>query len=204
VISRRGKATGGSRTADPDGTELWQAMTRSVDRIKAKPRVGAHDTPVTTRPEVRRPPPAARDVQPPKPSPPSPPPREALPLADVDRRTARQISAGKIAIEARIDLHGVRQSDARARLIAFLQASQAAGCKTVLVITGKGSESKRSDYVARVMGEPERGVLRRAVPQWLAEPALRSVVLSFATAGPRHGGDGAFYVLLRRPGRDAR
>ena len=43
-------------------------------------------------------------------------------------------------------------------------------------------------------------MLRRVVPHWLAGPDLRSVVLGFEAAGPRHGGAGALYVRLRRPG----
>ena len=51
------------------------------------------------------------------------------------------------------------------------------------------------------MGEPQRGVLRRSVPQWLSEPELRAVVLSFTTASLRHGGEGALYVQLRKGSR---
>jgi len=35
-------------------------------------------------------------------------------------------------------------------------------------------------------------------PVWLEEPELRAVVVSFARAHVRHGGDGALYVHLRR------
>jgi DNA-nicking Smr family endonuclease len=58
----------------------------------------------------------------------------------------------------------------------------------LLVITGKGTRS----------AEEERGVLRRQVPLWLRSPQLRETVLGFETAGPAHGGEGAFYVRLRR------
>ena len=48
------------------------------------------------------------------------------------------------------------------------------------------------------MGERQRGVLKRSVPAWLAEPDLRAVVLSYTQATPRHGGAGALYVQLRK------
>ena len=86
---------------------------------------------------------------------------------------------------------------------AFLRAAQARGCKTVLVITGKGDASIERDHLAGALGKPQRGVLRHSVPQWLGEPELRPVVLSFTSAGTRHGGDGALYVQLRKPARDA-
>ena len=59
----------------------------------------------------------------------------------------------------------------------------------MLVITGKGAPNARD-------GE-ERGVLRRNVPRWLAEPELAAIVVSFTTASIRHGGDGALYVQIR-------
>ena len=126
--------------------------------------------------------------------------RPAPPLADFDRRKARQIASGKIEIDARIDLHGMRQRDARARLRAFLLDAHAAGHKTVLVITGKGGGERPADYLGALLGEQQRGVLKRSVPRWLEEPDLRAVVLSYTQAGPRHGGDGALYVQLRKRG----
>ena len=42
------------------------------------------------------------------------------------------------------------------------------------------------------------GVLRGAVPRWLNQPTLRPKLLAFCHAQPKHGGDGALYVLLKR------
>ena len=67
-----------------------------------------------------------------------------------------------------IDLHGLRQEEARRRLLAFLHDCQASGKKTAIVITGKGGPNPA------LAGE--RGVLRRAVPLWLAMPDLRALV----------------------------
>ena len=50
-------------------------------------------------------------------------------------------------------------------------------------------------------GANERGVLKRNVPMWLAEPELRAIVVSFATAAIPHGGEGALYIQLRKPER---
>jgi DNA-nicking Smr family endonuclease len=48
------------------------------------------------------------------------------------------------------------------------------------------------------LSEPERGVLRRNVPRWLAEPDLRSIVVCYTAAAASHGGEGALYIQLRR------
>jgi len=102
-----------------------------------------------------------------------------------------------LQVGARIDLHGLTQVAAHQRLRHFLADAQHAGHGLVLVITGKGSG--RGLDGALPFGD-ERGVLRRAVPHWLAEADLRAVVLGFEEAGPRHGGSGALYVRLRRRG----
>jgi len=198
------RAGGGSgrtgRRVTPDEAELWDRMTHSLDRVKGKPRVAAHagEAPPPLPAEVAsggaKPKPAA----PPKAAVPPPAPKRAAPLADFDRRAFRQVASGKVTIDARLDLHGLRRHDAHMRLRAFLLKSQASGHRMILVITGKGSEAEAGDHLAGMLGKPERGVLRRSVPQWLEEPELRAIVLSYATAGVRHGGDGALYVRLRK------
>jgi DNA-nicking Smr family endonuclease len=103
----------------------------------------------------------------------------------LDRRNALRLKRGQMPIEARLDLHGMIQAEAHRALAGFVARSHAAGRRVLLVITGKGTRD----------GE---GVLRAAVPRWLAEPALRPLVLATAPAVPRDGGAGALYVLLRR------
>lgn len=118
------------------------------------------------------------------------------PLARMAQREARRLSRGQIAIEARIDLHGLRQREAHQRLKSFLVASQMRGLRHVLVITGKGERDLR--HAAPFWADGERGVLKRLVPLWLKEPELRPYVVAIAVADPRHGGEGALYVQLRR------
>lgn len=122
------------------------------------------------------------------------------------RREVRRIVRNPEAIDARIDLHGMRQREAYPALKGFLRAGQARGHRLVLVITGKGAGgarewSSREDRDARERApfyETPRGVLRRLVPEWLAKPEFHDVVSSVSPAHPRHGGDGALYVRLRR------
>jgi DNA-nicking Smr family endonuclease len=130
---------------------------------------------------------------------PSQPPKAAPDLAIFDRKAARRLRQGQIEIEARIDLHGMRQHEAHGALRRFLLSCFGRGFKWVLVITGKGGPQKpRGDDG---WSSFERGVLRKNVPMWLAEPELRAVVVSFTTAAVPHGGEGALYVRLRSPDR---
>ncbi len=203
-MSRSGKSGDGRRAVTPDEAALWDHATRTLSPVKAKARV-TETAAAPAEPSKSSPPqPPAKKSPPVRTArPPAPRPAPAPPLAEFDRRQARRIATGKLEIEARIDLHGLRQSDAAARLRAFLFDAHARGLKTVLVITGKGGEAPRGDYMAEAFGQKARGVLRRSVPGWLDGPELRAVVLGYTTAGVRHGGEGALYVQLRRPARRA-
>lgn len=130
--------------------------------------------------------------------PPAPPRPRTPELATFDRKAARKLRQGQIEIEARIDLHGMRQHEAHAALRRFVFSCFGRGLRWVLVITGKGGPRTRDEDA---FGRSERGVLRKSVPMWLAEPDLRAVVVSFTTAAVPHGGEGALYVQLRNPDR---
>jgi DNA-nicking Smr family endonuclease len=123
----------------------------------------------------------------------APPLKKPPPLAPLDRRLKQRVARGRDPIDARIDLHGMTQSEAYRSLLGFLQRAQADGAKLVLVVTGKGESQQRRDR------EFERGVLKRQVPHWLSSPEFRSLVLGFDDAHVGHGGQGALYVRLRRP-----
>jgi DNA-nicking Smr family endonuclease len=92
-------------------------------------------------------------------------------------------------VEARLDLHGLRQAEAQRALIDFLRRAQASGLRMAIVVTGKGSRNE------------EGGVLRRLVPLWLHGPQMRDLVVGYSEAARHHGGEGALYVQIRRPGR---
>lgn len=108
------------------------------------------------------------------------------PAQNIERSTRARLAKGRLAIEGKVDLHGMTQSEAHALLLSFLRRAHADGRRHVLVVTGKGT-SFGSD-----------GVLRRAVPGWLATPPFRMLVSAHEPAAIRHGGSGALYVLLRR------
>ena len=105
----------------------------------------------------------------------------------LDKRTKMRLRRGQVAIEARLDLHGMTQSQAYDRVYRFLESARINGRRTVLVITGKG-----------LRRDGQFGVLRSAVPRWLNEPPLRDWIKAFDYAALRDGGEGALYVLLRR------
>ena len=161
---------------------LWTTVTKAIAPLRTTARI-APDVDTEATPVAVKPP---RPVGPKKASPPLAPQQPAPPpLTPLSRRMKRGVARGKQAIDARLDLHGLTQSEAHAALLRFLRNTHRRDARLVLVITGKGRG-----------GEP--GVLRRQVPQWLGLPEFRSLVLGFEDAHVTHGGEGALYVRLRR------
>ena len=72
----------------------------------------------------------------------------------------------------------------------FISRAHERGLRHVLVITGKGSS----------MGS--EGALKRAVPMWFSKPEFRHLISSYETSAQKHGGEGALYVRLSKPGGD--
>jgi DNA-nicking Smr family endonuclease len=187
---------------------VWQGTAETLEPLKrAKSRV--HPA-VDAVPEVRGPSASRFDSDPsharrhpvhePARHPPPPSPSKPPPLADFDKRKVKRLGKGHTDIEGRIDLHGMRQSEAHIALRRFLLSAVSRGLRMVLVITGKGAQqgNRRSDDDTGWSSDREApGVLRRNVPKWLAEPELRSIVVSYTEAAIRHGGAGALYIHLR-------
>ena len=182
----------GRQRDDSEDAELWARVARS-----AKPIAKGAVVPRVAAPKPR-PKPAVKEASPPaKPAPKTIAKRAPVPRGEaLDRQTARKLERGHVAVEARLDLHGMRQRDAHAALRKFLKWAIAKNYRHVLVITGKGAapDESRPFYESE-----ERGVLRSAVPHWLAASDLAHVVVSFSEAPRRLGGEGALYVRLRRP-----
>jgi len=120
-------------------------------------------------------------------------------LANFEHRRARRLSSGRLPIDAKLDLHGLRQDEAHGALLAFLRRAQSEHLRHVKIVTGKGVAA--DDAQVRpysLFDENRRGVLREQVPRWLAEPAFRVLVVSFTVAGRGHGGSGALYIQIRK------
>ena len=95
----------------------------------------------------------------------------------------RALRRGTWAVQAQVDLHGLRTEEARAALSDFLRSAHQQGLRCVRVIHGKG------------LGSPgQTPVLKEKVLRWLVQ---KSEVLALVQAQPAQGGDGALLVLLQ-------
>ena len=170
---------------DDDDDELWDHVTRSVRPLSS--RRGTRKKPYKKSP---------RSVAGPGSAKPLPSVKKSPSSAQMDARNEKRLKRGEMDIEARLDLHGMRQDVAHRRLRTFIMQSYDRGLRCVLVITGKGGV--QGDDARRPWYESGRGVLRERVPEWLAEGDIGRAVLRVITAQQKHGGSGALYVLLRR------
>ena len=107
--------------------------------------------------------------------------------ADLDRRVLQALRRGDFAIQGHLDLHGMSKVEARDAVEQFLAASRRDGKRCVLLVHGRGLNSK--DQIP---------VLKEQLQVWLKRGRIARGVLAFATARPHDGGAGALYVLLRR------
>lgn len=105
----------------------------------------------------------------------------------IDARLLRSLRRGDFNVQARLDLHGKTQVEARDAVDRFLSDSRRSGKRCVLIIHGRGLNSP--DQIP---------VLKESLRGWLSQKKVGKSVLAFATARPQDGGAGAIYVLLRR------
>src|SRR5690349_4813914 len=158
-----------SRRLGPDDLRLWRHVTQDVTPLRPPPSPDDPPPPPIATPS------AAPRVSAPRAPRTAPPPRELTPgkIADVDRSTGEKLRRGTLAIDGRLDLHGLTQAEAHEALDRFLSSSAHMGRRCVLVITGKGVGAQ---------GGLGGGVLRQAVPRWLNEAPNRARVLAVMPA----------------------
>ncbi len=180
------------RLLSPEEKALWRKLASTVTPLRrTRPRpvpeaptqeafAEAIDTP---RIKGRVPPirvPVAAPV--PKPA----------PVPVLDGSWEKRIRGGRLEPDYSIDLHGLNLAAAHVRLDRLLGDALAQGWRVLLVVTGKPRP-------APAPGEPRRrGAIRAEIGDWLARSAHADRIASVRQAHPRHGGDGALYVILRR------
>ncbi len=162
------------RDLTADEKKLWRRVAASVKTRRPLPAdADEPEAPRTTK-RIAHPPPKAA-VAPPRPKP-APPPQ--------DRGNEKRVRRGKLEIGGKLDLHGHTQETGRTALVRFLRSAQARGDRAVIVITG--------------VGRGGEGILKRRLPEWIAERDVRGFVSGFAPAHRAHGGAGAFYIFIKR------
>lgn len=184
--------------------DLWVKVTKSVEPTNPAFAQELENLQLNQKPPMPLPT-ATRIVLPEKPPLEKAPKKQPdLSLTGLDRSQKKRLLRGQVEPDARLDLHGENLETARLKLRQFLSRSFEKNHRTVLVITGKGSDSfTRHTLHSREFDASSKrtGKLRTAVPEWLNEFEFRTIVTGFQPSHPKHGGGGAFYIRLRNKNR---
>lgn len=182
---------GAGHGLDAEGLALWRKVTATVRPIDARraattgpvPEPGQADPP-TTPPGKRRQVPAGPSTAQPAQQ------RSATPpdVNGLDAGWDKRLRRGLVGPDRMVDLHGHTLTTAHAALDAAIAGAVAADARLLLVVTGRPPRP----------GSPGRGLIRAAIPDWLAASGWASRIAAVRNAHPRHGGAGAIYLVLRR------
>ena len=102
----------------------------------------------------------------------------------VNRKSIKKMRAGNLNINSRLDLHGYKIKEAEIIFTKFIKDNYFLNKRNLLVISGKGNLGK--------------GKIRQSIPIWLNNSPLSEMVYIYSSAARKDGGDGAFYICLRK------
>ena len=107
----------------------------------------------------------------------------------------KKVRRGKIKIDKKLDLHGLRLIEAEKEFDNAILTSYLFNKRCLLVITGKGTRKTNNQNKEKKL---YYGKIREKIPEWTRKKTNINKILYFTQAGPEHGGDGSFYVYLRK------
>ena len=110
---------------------------------------------------------------------------------DIEKNKLKRIKNGKITIEGTLDLHGFSLIDAENELKFFVGDSLRQNKNLLLIITGKGSNSRPNIYGKTL-------TIKSEVKKWLSDSFYSDKVKYISKALERHGGEGAYYFFLKK------
>lgn len=173
---------------------LWAKVAATVtpfkERMTRPAPVPAKPVPVTVTPPKK----VKGRVPAPRPAPPPPP--AAPPAPGLDSHWDRKLTGRMLQPDFTLDLHGHTLDQAHRRLDMGLAQAKAMGARVVLLVTGRPRPVEAADRGER------RGAIRAKILDWLAAGPHGSDIAAVRNAQRRHGGDGALYLVMRRPRQD--
>ena len=107
------------------------------------------------------------------------------------------IKKGSFHIDKKIDFHGRSLLQSEDLFNNTIIESYNNGQRCLLFVTGKGLY-KLKNYEERDKPKLYHGIIRSSFVEWASSKKFSGYILSFEQASIEHGGDGAFYVYLRK------
>ena len=107
------------------------------------------------------------------------------------------IKKGSFNIDKKIDFHGKSLLESEDQFNSTIIESYNSGQRCLLFVTGKGL-FKSKDIENTDKPKLYHGIIRSSFVEWAKSKKLSKYILSFEQASKEHGGEGAFYLYLRK------
>ena len=107
------------------------------------------------------------------------------------------IKKGSFHIDKKIDFHGKSLLESEEQFNKTIMGCYKSGQRCLLFVTGKGL-FKSKNFEENENPKLYYGIIRSAFVEWVRLKKFSKYILSFEQASTEHGGDGAFYVYLRK------
>ncbi len=190
------------RGLSPEEAALWRRVAATVTPLHPKPVAVPAAAPAAV-PEPSLPPPPPKRIKgrvpPPRPVPPPvAAPTRPLTTNGLDSTWDRKLTRGTIDPDVTIDLHGMTLGQAHDRLNGGIAQALAMGARVILLIAGKHRPHDEHDHPNFNERGERRGAIRAKLLDWLAASPHAGRIAAVRAATPRHGGDGAVYIVLRK------
>ena len=116
--------------------------------------------------------------------------KEKLPDKDNSQSTDKSIKISEI------DLHGFTLDEANKTVERLIYKSYDEGVSKIRIVTGKGlhSDNEKNPYISK-----ELSILKYSVPEYIKNNnQLMKLIIEFKEASIQDGGEGAFYIHLKK------
>ena len=116
--------------------------------------------------------------------------KEKLPDKDYSQTKDKSIKISEI------DLHGFTLDEANKIVDRFINESYEKGINKIRIVTGKGlhSDNEKNPYISK-----DLSILRYSIPEYIKKNNdLMKLIIEFKEATIQDGGDGAFYIHLKK------
>ena len=108
----------------------------------------------------------------------------------------KKLKKGKISIDKKVDFHGLSLDEAKQLFLDTINFCFFHNYRCILFITGKGINKKENDeffshklYYSKI---------RNSLLSWTSIKEAQQKILAVQQAAAKYGGDGAFFVYLRK------
>ena len=116
--------------------------------------------------------------------------KEKLPDKDYSQTKDKSIKISEI------DLHGFTLDEANKIVDRFINESYEKGINKIRIVTGQGlhSDNEKNPYISK-----DLSILRYSIPEYIKKNNdLMKLIIEFKEATIQDGGDGAFYIHLKK------